>query len=88
MPSFFAFVECSGREATRCIDAADNVTQAPLGLPCYMQKESNLFLCEECFDFWQFCRDIESQTTWELAAYLRNLGPAATVDRADAQHDI
>lgn len=73
MPSFYAFVECRGREATRRIESDCYVTKPAPGISCCTRQGNNLFLCDDCFDLWQYCYEIESRSLWEIAVYRRKL---------------
>jgi hypothetical protein len=71
--SFRSFVECSGKQASHCVNDDHYVRQTPSGKSCYDKEGSALFLCDYCLAFWWECIEHREHGTWETALFFRDL---------------
>ncbi len=77
--SFRGFVECTGQQATHCINYGQYVKCAPSGSQCHLTEDSQLLLCDHCFAFWWQCRENHDPMTWDIALLFRDQFEAAQV---------
>ncbi len=71
--SFRGFVECSGQQASHCVNDDYYVKKIPAGKSCYDNEGSALLLCDHCLTFWWECIEHREQAVWETALFFRDL---------------